>query len=201
MTLGGPAVVNLQPPPIYRYPSFSSSFGQRIVDVVGRSRKSEALKILNAFDDSTKQAQLFMEKAIEYTSRANELMAKVHECFSSMQKLVVDVRDDKIAANEARRRARSRNEQPSASAIEEDGDDECAAAGDDSAAGSEGEIPEGEMSANHSSPEDGNQYDVNSRDREDPSDENTSPLSSHGNVDAQETSISSNSLIFLTFII
>ena len=31
---GGPAVGNLQPPPIYRYPSFSSSFGQRIVDVV-----------------------------------------------------------------------------------------------------------------------------------------------------------------------
>ena len=54
--LGGPAVVNLQPPPIYRYPSFSSSFGQRIVDVVGRSMKSEALKILNAFDVSTKQA-------------------------------------------------------------------------------------------------------------------------------------------------
>ena len=53
---GGPAVVNLQPPPIYRYPSFSSSFGQRIVDVVGRSMKSEALKILNAFDVSTKQA-------------------------------------------------------------------------------------------------------------------------------------------------
>jgi len=56
MTLGGPAVVNLQPPPIYRYPSFSNSFGQRIVDVVGRSMKSEALKILNAFDVSTKQA-------------------------------------------------------------------------------------------------------------------------------------------------
>ena len=53
---GGPAVGNLQPPPIYRYPSFSSSFGQRIVDVVGRSMKSEALKILNAFDVSTKQA-------------------------------------------------------------------------------------------------------------------------------------------------
>jgi len=25
--LDGPSVVNLQPPPIYRYPSFSSSFG------------------------------------------------------------------------------------------------------------------------------------------------------------------------------
>ena len=138
-----------------------------------------------------------MEKAVEYTSRANELMAKTHhECFSSMQKLLVDAGDDKIAANEARRRARSRNEQPSASAIEEDGDDECAAAGDDSAAAGEGEIPEGDMSANHSSPEHGHEYDVNPLDREDASDENTSPLSSHGNVDAQETSISSNSLIF-----
>ena len=94
-----------------------------------------------------------MEKAVEYTSRANELMAKAHhECFSSMQKLFVDARNDKIAANEARRRAGLRNEQPSASAVEEDGDDECAAAGDDSAAGGEGEIPEGEMSANHNSP-------------------------------------------------
>jgi hypothetical protein len=51
------------------------------------------------------------------------------------------------------------------------------------------------MSANHSSPEDGNQYDVNPLDHEDPSDENNSPLASHGNVDVQETSISSNSLI------
>ena len=143
-----------------------------------------------------------MEKAIEYTSRANELMAKAHhECFSSMQKLLVDARDDKIATKEARRRAGSRNEQPSASAIEEDGDDECAAAGDDSVVAGEGEIPEGDMSANHSSPEHGYEYDVNPLDRKAPSDENTSPLASHDNVDAQETSISSNSLIFLTFII
>ena len=70
---GGPAVGNLQPPPIYRYPSFSSSLGQRIVDVVGRSRKSEVLKILNAFDDSTRQAQLFMEKAVEYIFNATDL--------------------------------------------------------------------------------------------------------------------------------
>ena len=34
-----------------------------------------------------------MEKAVEYTSRANEVMAKAHhECFSSMQKLLVDAR-------------------------------------------------------------------------------------------------------------
>ena len=40
-----------------------------------------------------RQGQLFMEKAVEYTSRANEVMAKAHhECFSSMQKLLVDAR-------------------------------------------------------------------------------------------------------------
>ena len=34
-----------------------------------------------------------MKKAVEYTSRANEVMAKAHhECFSSMQKLLVDAR-------------------------------------------------------------------------------------------------------------
>ena len=34
-----------------------------------------------------------MEKAVEYTSRANEVMAKAHhKCFSSMQKLLVDAR-------------------------------------------------------------------------------------------------------------
>ena len=81
---------------MYRYPSFSSSFGQSIVDVVGRSRKSDALSILKAFDDSTRQAQDFMQKAVEYTSRANELMAKAHhKCFISMQKLLVDAHADK----------------------------------------------------------------------------------------------------------
>ena len=120
---------------------------------------------MNAFDDSTKQAH--------------------HECFSSMQKLLVDARDDKIAANEARRRARSRNEQPLASAVEEDGDDECAAAGDDSAAAGEGEIPEGYMFANRSPPE-----------REDPNDENPSLSASHDNVDAHDKSITSNSFFY-----
>ena len=51
-----------------------------------------------------------MEKAVEYTSRENELMAKAHhECFTSMQKLLVDARADKISANKARRRARRRS--------------------------------------------------------------------------------------------
>ena len=57
---GGHVAANAEPPPMYRYPSFSSSFGQSIVDVVGRSRKSDALSILKAFDDSTRQAQDFM---------------------------------------------------------------------------------------------------------------------------------------------
>ena len=53
-----------------------------------------------------------MEKAVEYTSRENELMAKAHhECFTSMQKLLVDARADKISANKARRRARRRSHQ------------------------------------------------------------------------------------------
>ena len=56
-----------------------------------------------------------MQKAVEYTSRANELMAKIHhECFTSMQKLFVDVRADKISANKARRQARPRSEEPTA---------------------------------------------------------------------------------------
>jgi hypothetical protein len=50
---GGHAATNLKPPTIYRYPGFSASFGQSIADVVGRSRKSEAQKILKAFDDIT----------------------------------------------------------------------------------------------------------------------------------------------------
>ncbi|RLM80513.1 uncharacterized protein C2845_PM12G14740 [Panicum miliaceum] len=59
---GGHAATNLQPPTIYRYPIFSASFGQSIADVVGRSRKSEALQILKTFDDSTNQAQSIMAK-------------------------------------------------------------------------------------------------------------------------------------------
>ncbi|RLM62326.1 uncharacterized protein C2845_PM14G08150 [Panicum miliaceum] len=50
---GGHAATNLQPPTIYRYPSFSASFGQSIADVVGGNKKSKTLKILKAFDDST----------------------------------------------------------------------------------------------------------------------------------------------------
>ena len=42
---GGHAAANAEPPPMYWYPSFSSSFGQSIVDISGRSRKSDALSI------------------------------------------------------------------------------------------------------------------------------------------------------------
>jgi hypothetical protein len=82
------------------------------------------LQILKTFDDNT---------------RANELIAKAHhECFNAMQKLLVDARVDKIAANDARRRARSRNVHTAA------GDDSAATAvrevGDDSAAAAVGEV-------------------------------------------------------------
>jgi hypothetical protein len=90
----------LQPPSIYHYPSFGASFGQSIADVVGRSRKSEAQRILKVFDDSTSEAQTFMAKAVEYTNRAQELMAKAYnECFIAMQKLLIDAPADKIAVN------------------------------------------------------------------------------------------------------
>ncbi|RLN23579.1 uncharacterized protein C2845_PM07G11120 [Panicum miliaceum] len=108
---GGHAPIFLQPPTVYSYPSFGASFGQSIADVVGRSRKSEALRILKAFDDSTSEAQKFMAKAVEYTSLSQELVAKAHhECFSAMQKLLVDARVDKIATNEATRSSRATND-------------------------------------------------------------------------------------------
>ena len=48
-----------------------------------------------------------MQKDVEYTSRANALMAKAHhECFTSMQKLLVDAHADKASFIKARRRAR-----------------------------------------------------------------------------------------------
>ena len=44
-----------------------------LLDVLSSSMKIETLKILNAFDDSTRQAQLFMEKAVEYIFNATDL--------------------------------------------------------------------------------------------------------------------------------
>ncbi|RLN32961.1 uncharacterized protein C2845_PM03G23240 [Panicum miliaceum] len=142
---GGHDAINLQPPSIYQYPSFSSWFGQSVADVVGRSMKSEALKVLKAFDDNTSKAQSYMEKAVEYTSRANDLMAKAHhECFRAMQKLLADARADKIAVNDARR-TRPRNDQRSAAeaqsepAVEEAAGDGCAGVGADGLDG--GKVP------------------------------------------------------------
>jgi hypothetical protein len=39
----------LQPPVVPNYPSFTAAFAQSIADVVGRSRKSEAIKVLHEF--------------------------------------------------------------------------------------------------------------------------------------------------------
>ena len=179
---GGHAAANAEPPPMYWYPSFSSSFGQSIVDVVGRSRKSDALSILKAFDDSTRQAQDFMQKAVEYTSRANELMAKAHhECFTSMQKLLVDAHADKASFNKARRRARPRSEEPEAGGVQSD---------DDSAA--DDDYPETSDGRDHP-------LDEIPLEREDPEDEvpesppedsyHSSPAPSHGNDEAEDRDI------------
>jgi hypothetical protein len=56
------ASFNIQPPVFYQYPSFRSSFGQSIIDLVGRSRKSDVLNILKAFDESTSEAQSYEQK-------------------------------------------------------------------------------------------------------------------------------------------
>jgi predicted RNase H-like nuclease len=102
-------------PVLHNYPSFSSAFGQSIADVVGRSRKSQAQKILKAFDESTIQAQTYVTKATEYITKANELMAKSHhECFSAIQQLLVDAHSDRQARNERRRGARKKNERAAA---------------------------------------------------------------------------------------
>jgi hypothetical protein len=93
----------------------SAAFGQSIADLVGRSRKSEAQKILKAFDDSATQAQTYATKAAKYITMANELMAKSHhECFSAMSKLLVVARAPREAGNE-RRRGRRKKKTPSAS--------------------------------------------------------------------------------------
>ena len=167
---------------MYRYPSISSSFGQSIVDVVGRSRKSDALSILKAFDDSTRLAQGFMQKAIEYISRTNELMAKAHhECFTSMQKLLVDAHADKASFNKARRQARPRSEEPEAAGAQSDDD---SAANDDD--------PETSDGRDHP-------MDDSPLEREDPEDEvpesppedsyHSSPAPSHRNDDAEDRDI------------
>jgi hypothetical protein len=74
----------------------SSSFGQSIIDLVGRSRKSDALDVLKAFDESTSQAQLYAQEAVKYLTMSCELMEKAHqECYSGIQKLIADALAEK----------------------------------------------------------------------------------------------------------
>ncbi|RLN42141.1 uncharacterized protein C2845_PM01G41100 [Panicum miliaceum] len=198
-TPGVHAAINLQPPSIYHYPSFSSSFGQSVADAVGRSRKSKALKILKAFDDNTSKALSFMENAIEYTSRENELIAKAHhECFSAMQKLLVDDQADKIAANNARRRARPGNVHTrvvddSAAAPASD-DSRLAVAG--GGGGGDEDTTGGDEDTPCPSPLEVHIDNDAVFDNSHP----CTPSPRNGNADAQETGILSNSFIITLFI-
>lgn len=104
----GHASFNIQPPVFYQYPSFRSSFGQSITDLVGRSRKSDALNILKAFDESTSEAQSYAQKAVKYSTISRDLMAKAHhECYTGIQKLIADAIVEKRAAKERRRKVKN----------------------------------------------------------------------------------------------
>jgi hypothetical protein len=49
-----------------------------------------------------------MNKAAQFVTMSNELMAKAHhECYSNIQKLVAKARADRQAANERRRRPKN----------------------------------------------------------------------------------------------
>jgi hypothetical protein len=102
------ASFNIQPPVFYQYPSFRSSFGQSIIDLVGRSRKSDALNILKAFDESTSEAQSYAQKAAKYSTISRDLMAKAHhECYTGIQKLIADAIVEKRAAKERRMKVKN----------------------------------------------------------------------------------------------
>ena len=128
-----------------------------------------------------------MEKAVEYTSRANELMAKAyHECFTSMQKLLVDACADKISANKSRRRARQRSEELAAVGEESDddnaSDDDCPATSDGREAANDYCFPEDSL-LERKDPED----EILDTPPEDPYHSSTVP--SHDNDAAEDTSI------------
>jgi hypothetical protein len=53
---GGHGPHRIFPPVYYEYPSLCTAFSQCISDLVGRSRKEDALTILKEFDKSTKRA-------------------------------------------------------------------------------------------------------------------------------------------------
>jgi hypothetical protein len=102
---GGHAYFNIQPPVFYQYPSFRSSFGQSIINLVGRSRKSDTLNILKAFDESTSETQSYTQKAAKYSTISRDLMTKAHhECYIGIQKLIADAIAEKRAAKERRRK-------------------------------------------------------------------------------------------------
>ncbi|CAL4995828.1 unnamed protein product [Urochloa decumbens] len=109
---GGQAGFNLQPPGPFKYPSLSAAFKQGIIDVVGRSRKSQAMKILEDFDASALEAQSLEAKAVSFMNMASMLMSKAHhECYTGIQKLIEDAKAQKQAANAARS-GRQRNAAP-----------------------------------------------------------------------------------------
>jgi hypothetical protein len=94
------------PPVYYEYPSLCTAFSQRTSDLVGRSRKEDALAILKEFDKSTKRAQEYARKASKYATRSRDLMASAHqECVSSMNKLLADAAAAKQASKGRRRKA------------------------------------------------------------------------------------------------
>ena len=123
-----------------------------------------------------------MKKAVEYTSRANEVMAKAHhECFTSMQKLLVDAYADKASFNKARRRARPRSEEPEAAGAQSDDD---SAADDDDPETSDGrDCPLDEIPLEREDPED----EVPESPPEDSY--HSSPAPSHGNDEAEDRDI------------
>ncbi|CAL4994031.1 unnamed protein product [Urochloa decumbens] len=67
---GGQAGFNLQPPGPVRYTSLSAAFSQGIIDIVGRSQKSQAMKILEDFDASALEAQSLKAQAVSFMNRA-----------------------------------------------------------------------------------------------------------------------------------
>ncbi|CAL5090577.1 unnamed protein product [Urochloa decumbens] len=86
------------------YPKLGVAFAQRIVDLVGRSRKSQAQKILDYFDESTRVAHSYVAQAIDLMTRSKALIATAHhQCYTSIQKLLDDAKAEKLAANAARR--------------------------------------------------------------------------------------------------
>jgi hypothetical protein len=98
---GGLGFMVLQPHVVPNYPSFTAAFAQSIADVVGRSRKSEAIKVLQEFDMASQNAQKYMTKAAQFVTMSNELMAKAHrECYNNIQKLFAEARADRQAAKE-----------------------------------------------------------------------------------------------------